>query len=590
MIHHRTDSAQTRTRGPSRRGSIAIVIIMALVMLQIVVVGIVLTGARDSDLRTTRLSSARAFYAADTAMHMALRELALNTDFDNDGAIGTLSNDKDPTTDLQIGGTSFYASSETVADGFLIHLHGSREFSAHHVQLRTKSNPPVVTETSTGGRTGLFMQYFTAPENVAALSQINWEAPPIAIGVTPDLNFPQQNSNTPRFTGGPTTNWGARFQGSILIPEGGDWTFWLTSDDGSRLIIDGATVINHDGQHTSSTLSAIVPLVAGPHSIEVLYFNQSGNNALSLSWSGPTVPSQTIIPARAFRCTPTGVPQMAVNGSMEFWGNGAVSACHIDAFDSGQGPYGGANAFMNRARVSTNSTSASIVQMASNAMIHGDLAVGPGGNPQTGIVTWSGSGISGTRSALPQRIAIITPATPRMPASQGWVGLSGAVTLSSDMQYAGLQIYGDTTVVTVVGHRIVAVQNDFQMSGASRLEIAPDSSLTLYVGGGVGIYGQSRANANTGLPDALRIFMHGNNRDLMLTETTRMAAEIWNPRGAVRLHGNCELSAVIYANSFAITESCRVHLDDRISGESEIDGESGSGNGGFTIAGWSEAD
>ena len=35
-----------------------------------------------------------------------------------------------------------------------------------------------------------------------------------------------------------------RFKGSIEIPSAGDWTFFLTSDDGSRLYLDGALAVS----------------------------------------------------------------------------------------------------------------------------------------------------------------------------------------------------------------------------------------------------------------------------------------------------------------------------------------------------------
>jgi len=46
-------------------------------------------------------------------------------------------------------------------------------------------------------------------------------------------------------------NWGARFSGLIDIPESGNWTFYLNSDDGSELWIDGQSAIQNYGMHGS---------------------------------------------------------------------------------------------------------------------------------------------------------------------------------------------------------------------------------------------------------------------------------------------------------------------------------------------------
>jgi hypothetical protein len=77
----------------ARRGAVGIGVIAALVILQVVIVVAVVAGARDQDMTTQRLDSSRALYAADTGIHMALRELAGNSDGDGDGAIGSISSD-----------------------------------------------------------------------------------------------------------------------------------------------------------------------------------------------------------------------------------------------------------------------------------------------------------------------------------------------------------------------------------------------------------------------------------------------------------------------------------------------------------------
>ena len=44
-------------------------------------------------------------------------------------------------------------------------------------------------------------------------------------------------------------NWGARFSGLINIPETGNWTFYLNTDDGSELWINGESLIQNYGMH-----------------------------------------------------------------------------------------------------------------------------------------------------------------------------------------------------------------------------------------------------------------------------------------------------------------------------------------------------
>lgn len=62
------------------------------------------------------------------------------------------------------------------------------------------------------------------------------------------------------------------YQGRFYIKDRGKYTFRLTSDDGSRLFLDGNQVIDHDGIHGPSTREATVSLTSGVHSIRVQYF------------------------------------------------------------------------------------------------------------------------------------------------------------------------------------------------------------------------------------------------------------------------------------------------------------------------------
>jgi mono/diheme cytochrome c family protein len=80
---------------------------------------------------------------------------------------------------------------------------------------------------------------------------------------------------------------GLRFDGFVNIAEAGRYRFWLTSDDGSRLTIGDRVVINHGGVHSPSTKDGRIRLAAGLHSIRVEYFENAGEEVLSLEYSGP---------------------------------------------------------------------------------------------------------------------------------------------------------------------------------------------------------------------------------------------------------------------------------------------------------------
>ena len=62
------------------------------------------------------------------------------------------------------------------------------------------------------------------------------------------------------------------YRGKIFLPQDRQFTFYLLSDDGAKLVIDGKTVIDNDGIHPPTEKSATVNLKRGIHTVEVQYF------------------------------------------------------------------------------------------------------------------------------------------------------------------------------------------------------------------------------------------------------------------------------------------------------------------------------
>jgi hypothetical protein len=87
------------------------------------------------------------------------------------------------------------------------------------------------------------------------------------------------------------------FEGILVVPTDGEYTFYLDSDDGSRLTIDGQQVIEYDGVHgMGSEQQATVKLAAGRHPIRLDYF-QSGNGlGLQVAWQGPGFERRSLTP------------------------------------------------------------------------------------------------------------------------------------------------------------------------------------------------------------------------------------------------------------------------------------------------------
>jgi len=85
------------------------------------------------------------------------------------------------------------------------------------------------------------------------------------------------------------TDFGFVFTGFLKVPQEGEYTFVLDSDDGSRLLVDGRKVVEYDGIHgTSRPRRAVVKLPQGRLPIRLEYFQRLHGLGLSVAWSGPT--------------------------------------------------------------------------------------------------------------------------------------------------------------------------------------------------------------------------------------------------------------------------------------------------------------
>ena len=105
-------------------------------------------------------------------------------------------------------------------------------------------------------------------------------------------------------------DWGARFSGLIEVPETGNWTFYLTSDDGSEFWLDGQSFVTNYGSHAMRERSQYVQLDTGKHDFKIEFFQGGGPHGLQLSWSGPNQ-SKAFIPPSAFSLADNYIPSLS---------------------------------------------------------------------------------------------------------------------------------------------------------------------------------------------------------------------------------------------------------------------------------------
>ncbi len=85
-----------------------------------------------------------------------------------------------------------------------------------------------------------------------------------------------------------------RYTATLVVPTEGQYTFYLQSDDGSLLYVNGELLIDNDGSHSAAEKSNTLELVAGKQELEVRYFEDIAGETLQLFISGPGIPRQLV--------------------------------------------------------------------------------------------------------------------------------------------------------------------------------------------------------------------------------------------------------------------------------------------------------
>ncbi|MFK7925268.1 MAG: PA14 domain-containing protein [Bacteroidia bacterium] len=108
---------------------------------------------------------------------------------------------------------------------------------------------------------------------------------PTDSGEVDNLDISVRNDNS---------NYGFVFKGYIYLETAGSYTFYTSSDDGSKLFVNGSQVVNNDGLHGNQERSGTVSLSQGMHAIEVQFFEKSGGETLSWKYAGPNITKQAV--------------------------------------------------------------------------------------------------------------------------------------------------------------------------------------------------------------------------------------------------------------------------------------------------------
>jgi uncharacterized repeat protein (TIGR03806 family) len=166
-------------------------------------------------------------------------------------------------------------------------------FKAGSVASATAS-ASFINSSAIGSGTGLLGQYY-ANTTSAAFTNAGFNTPPTLTRVDPTINF--NWSTTPPATNLALTNYVVRWTGSVEPQFNETYTFYTTTDDGTRLWVNGQLLVNEWVDQSATTWSGTINLLAQErYTIEMDYYQNGGNAVAQLAWSSPSTGPMTIIP------------------------------------------------------------------------------------------------------------------------------------------------------------------------------------------------------------------------------------------------------------------------------------------------------
>ncbi len=152
--------------------------------------------------------------------------------------------------------------------------------------------PPNLKKESNlhAGKPGVLADYYYPSGSNVAIETLN-KMKPVASTVLSEIEmYVPSGKKRDRFAN--------KFSSMLEIQKQGKYLFYVASDDGSRLYIDGKQVVNNDGLHGMSEKKGGIALSPGLHSILLTYFDNGGGDGLRVRWSGPGF-KKTKIPSEA---------------------------------------------------------------------------------------------------------------------------------------------------------------------------------------------------------------------------------------------------------------------------------------------------
>lgn len=162
--------------------------------------------------------------------------------------------------------------------------------------LKHDGTPAAGARVTLAQANGVKAEFFRFAQQLTALPDLQGRQPD-AVRLVSGIDFlnPENAFSPDTFGSGFGTDYAIRFSGLFRTQFSGPYTFTLRADDGARLIVDGITVTEVNGQGRRGENTATWDGPVGLHSFEVQYYQRAGAAEVQLlvkqsSDPGPSAP------------------------------------------------------------------------------------------------------------------------------------------------------------------------------------------------------------------------------------------------------------------------------------------------------------
>ncbi len=565
-----------RRQNRRNSGTALVAMLVALIIAGLVVMAIVSGQGRDQSAAVDRLSGVLAFYAAEGIANMSIREFMVNADEDGNSTIGSIRSAGAPASIGSPAATGYSSIATSVSGSVttgVISVVGNHGGAARSVQVAAR-------RTAAGtGVPGFFTQVWESSTEIAGPQDNAWTSAPRWIGITPQAYY-DNTSNRARWPGHQGNRWFQSWKGRMTFPAG-THGFNVWSDDGFAMFINSVDVGNFYSNRGAGDSTFTATTAAATTDVELRYNENDGEHAFAAEWrlnnSGPWA----YITSSNFTCFPPfSVAPIALSSTL------TVSSSTINAFNSSNGIYGGANILTNQTVASSNRSTAGSININSSSTVSGNVQVAPGASTTT-AVSVSSSTLTGTRTNLPYLIA--TPeytVQESRPASGGAYSRTAgqSVSFNSTRTHDSLTLSNAATL-TINGDITVYVTGNVVISSSGSIVVPSGSRLTLIVGGTITINNAGFINSSSGIPTRCRIFVAASNtaRAISVDSGSTLCAEVWNTWGSLTVSGGSTFIGTYRGNTASITGSSFFRADIANTGVL-----SGSGSGTSAVTAWTQ--